>query len=590
MFRPGIASPLKLERPAGSQNEARALLALSAAIFIVLTGWNLRLQAISNPDEPRYAVPARLMLRGERGVMVPEYNTAPRIAKPIFFYWLIAATGAVGQVLGVGLEVGLRMGPLLMGLLGVIGIFLIGERLKSARCGFIAALILTTTRFYHDTSRELVVDMTLSAFLLWAALFALMAYQALERQRRATWPLAGAYLCMGLASMTKGPLLPLIFVVLPAFIFLAWRKKLSLLKHAGLPWGVPLALSVGLWWFIWMQSHGFSMTALFMKENVGRTLGQKDHQQHAPYLFYILKLGEFFLPWVIALPFVAVWSWRKWRETRQGGGTAPAPGISWQAQCLLCFLLLPFALLGLSISKRPLYILPMYPWLALWIAWAWDGGVLQREGQSFCAKCANISGAAIAAICFAAIFFTPQLSKFGGLSGEKITCGILLGILGICGFGMMQNLKAGRRFRASVLLLAMACLLALGFESVARPIRERERDSVRFFDQVKTQLAGRPMVMIGETSNEAIWFLDRPNELIDNLRSPDLKPRFFDKPGMVLLAPEKEFKKSPALREAVLLESTIQRGSDTWMLALRNPAREPSPAVFERRTATTDEE
>jgi hypothetical protein len=94
--------------------------------YLVITCWNLNLQTIENPDEPRYAVPARIMLRSNSvdDWLVPQFNNADRLKKPVFFYWLIAATGGVAQKLGLEMVTGFRMGPVLMGLLAVVGIYL----------------------------------------------------------------------------------------------------------------------------------------------------------------------------------------------------------------------------------------------------------------------------------------------------------------------------------------------------------------------------------------------------------------------------------------------------------------------------------
>ena len=78
------------------------LLALVAA-YLLITAWNLNIQTIANPDEPRYAAAARTMLRGQtwHDWVVPFFNAQPRLVKPIFFYWLIAATGKAGEALGL---------------------------------------------------------------------------------------------------------------------------------------------------------------------------------------------------------------------------------------------------------------------------------------------------------------------------------------------------------------------------------------------------------------------------------------------------------------------------------------------------------
>jgi hypothetical protein len=82
-----------------------------------------------------------------------------------------------------------------------------------------------------------------------------------------------------------------------------------------------------------------------------------------------------------------------------------------------------------------------------------------------------------------------------------------------------------------------------------------------------------------------VWFLNRPQEFIDNLRYPDLRPRFFDSPGTVLITTEHELEKSK-LGEAIVIESTLRRGTgdDIYVFAHPNPDVTPDPSIFEKRS------
>jgi hypothetical protein len=130
--------------------------------------------------------------------------------------------------------------------------------------------------------------------------------------------------------------------------------------------------------------------------------------------------------------------------------------------------------------------------------------------------------------------------------------------------------------------LILAAVATLGFEIVGRPIMERAEDRVAFFTEVNRRLNGRPVVLLGRSANEAVWYLDRPNEVIDNVRFPVLKEAFFEKPGAVLLA-DAHFV-TPELKDAVSIESELQRGEDRYYLMVPNPARPPQPALFEPRS------
>ena len=203
-----------MEPHSGTGVKAWQVLAALAVVYFFVTGWNLSLQHIVNPDEPRYAFGARGMLDGG-DPFVPIFNTDKHLEKPVLFHWLLVGAGALSRAVGIPIQTGFRLVPLCMGFLAVAGLYLLGRRLLNERGALVAALILMTSYHFHNVARELVVDMTLTAWLLWSWLFVHIALGRLERGERARGPLLGFYLCLGCACLTKGPFLVAIFSVVP---------------------------------------------------------------------------------------------------------------------------------------------------------------------------------------------------------------------------------------------------------------------------------------------------------------------------------------------------------------------------------------
>jgi len=597
------------------------LLAL-AAVYLLITAWNLNIQTIANPDEPRYAAAARTMLRGQtwQDWVVPFFNAQPRLVKPIFFYWLIAATGTAGEALGLGLVTGFRLGPLLMGLLAVTGTFLLGVRLRSARCGFLAAGVLMTCAEVHKVARELVVDMTLTAFIVWAWVFCHITLEQIQNSKckmkaappheegspkregcgpeqieNPFLPLLGFYLCLGLACMTKGPFLVALFVVIPLLVYLLWTGRLGDLKHAGLWWGMPLSLALGLWWSLALYKLGYDWRSFFVTENLQRAVGAKDHTSHPwPYLFYLGTLGENFLPWVVVLPFAAWWAFKHRDRVIGSSGhrankqlavavTSPDHTITRSpdsSRFLLCALFVPFFFLGLSVSKRPLYLLPLYPYIALALAWAWDEALLSREGEPIRAP-KWVAWLVFMPFWAATVGVGLYLPKLGGGQSEAIVLALLCAALAGCGCVAARELKHGLRHKASLLVLAMAALFCVGFETVWRPVNERVANRKEFYRVLDESLRGQPLVLLGHTSNEAVWYLDRPRERIENVRFPDLKAKFFDAPGTKLLVTARFLDKDLELKQALKTEGlAATRAGEQYLLAEPDPAHPPAPDVF----------
>ena len=568
--------------------------AILVGAYLVISLWNLQIQTIAAPDEPRYAAAAREMLRTGDWI-VPKFNAQPRLVKPIFFYWLLAGLGAVGQALGIPLETAFRFGPLLMGLLVTLGTFALGTRLRGERLGFVAAGILMTSFEFHKLSRELVCDMTLTAFLLWSWVFFASAIRRLEQGRAAWGPLLGFYVCLGMACMTKGPFLVGIFSVVPLLGYLALTKKFTLLSRAGLLWGVPLAVLLGFWWFVALGSRGYDWKSFFLTENLQRFKGAKDHQNPAPFVFYLKSLCENFAPWIVLVPVAAWWSLSaigvvpsaQTAASPRKSGKESFMSLSDSSKMLLCCLAIPFFIMGISISKRPLYLLPIYPYIALWVAWLLDATFLEKEGMSFCVRCANTLGALLAVLfggLAIAVHWAPsRWPAFKPLPSEMTMLSVLLVVLAVFGLAASQNLKVGRRFNFMVQILSMAAALVIGYEAVVVPIRERDADRVQFFGAVRERIGDRALVTFEDSANESVWYMNRPDQEIKQLRRPDLKKWFESTPSALLLTPENDPKHplDPRLRASLrVLGAGIPRGDQTYVLAEPNLDHPLDPEVL----------
>ena len=574
--------------------------------YLILTLWNIQLQTIAAPDEPRYADAARVMLNSGDWV-VPKFNAQPRLVKPIFFYWLLAGMGAIGNALGAPMATAFRFGPVLMGLLVMLGTFLLGTRLRGERFGFVSAAVLMTTFEFHKLSRELVCDMSLTAWLLWASLFFHIASQRLARGAAAFPPLLGFYLCLGMACMTKGPFLVAIFVVVPLLAYLWLTSNFKLLLRAGIVWGAPLALALGMWWSVAIHFRHLDAGSFILIENINRFFGAKDHTQNPlPFVFYLKTLGENFAPWVVLIPVALYWSLRFI-------GLIPSPtmtatpgqsfmrrlfGLSDASKLQLCCLLIPFFIMGISVSKRPLYLLPLYPFLALWVGWFLETTFLRKEGTTFCTRCAYTLGA-IFVLIFGGMavavgacsdkllaLLAKQLpdaaANFQPLPSEITLATVLLIILAVFGLAAALNLKVGRRFNFMVQIIAMAAALVIGYETVVVPNRERDADRIQFFAALQERIGDRPLVTFEESQTEAVWYLNRPNEVIKQLRRPDLKD-WFAKPDAILLTPDNgaKHKMDPRFRDSLrIIGPGIQRGDVTYILAEPNPEHPPDPEIF----------
>ncbi len=287
--------------------------------------------------------------------IVPKLMGQPHLTKPPLTYWLTAlALRAFGTNAWA-----VRLPTALAFLVTVLVTADLGRRLWNPAAGFWAGAALLTCALPLAASGILTTDTLLSLFetgAVWCAWRSVT--HSVPAQGR--WWALGFHLALGLAFLTKGPPGLLTAAALLPFA-LRHRRSCSFLRllHPGglavffflaVPWYVAVAFSLpstlGAWW---------------KTELVGRVFGESHRNMPASLYFPILLGGAlpigFFLPWALRL-FI--------REIRERGpGALPA-------ELLLCWITIPLSVLCAAKSRLPLYLLPLFPPLALmlgfWLA------------------------------------------------------------------------------------------------------------------------------------------------------------------------------------------------------------------------------
>ncbi len=547
-------------------------LALLVALYAATVGWNFHLEQIKNPDEPRYAVPARHMARGETDWLVPKFNGEPRTVKPILIYWLLAVAAKISLWLNApDMGAAMRLVPILAGLLTVLATYGFGRRLFGTRVGLFAGMVLTTTLYFHETTREIVTDPLLTAFLTaaWYG-FACATTQLQAQPTRTPWaPLLGVYLSLGLACLTKGPALVAVFAAIPMTAYLVWERKRyfsesgiarSVLIRTGLAWGLPLALLIGLSWHVMLCCAGQMDTVWndFMEQNVQRALGQLDKNtgiKAFPWLYYIRDLPGKFIPWSIFFIPALCWSWRARKN------------VSAPARMLLCALGVSFLLIGLPASKRSLYLLPLYPMCAVWIALVWDRLMSKTDAPSILKRIwAGLCELVLIAAC-------AVVGVFGlsGLLGWEVMSPLTsfevtqIGFLGLglvaLAFLVVRCHRRGQFEAGSMLVLFAVAWLQLGYEQIVKPAGLRADGRVEFYEEVRGVVEDHPLVWLGGRCSEAVWYLDKE---VPNLRHlKNVQAGFFEVPDAIMIVKKKILDDSPDLQARVRVLKVLRvKGKD----------------------------
>lgn len=564
------------------------------AVFLAVTylcsaGWNLSSQLIENPDEPRYACAARDMVMGRGDWMVPKFNGEPRLVKPVLIYWLMAASAKLTMPLGLDMVTAFRLPALLFGLLSVLSMYGLGRRLWNERAGIFAGLMLATTYYFHETAREIVIDPILTGALAWSWYCFAIVLQRLMREPERT-PFAaqlGFYVGLGVACMAKGPAPVGVFAAVPMGVYLWWERKAIvpegkglgwLVWRSGALWGVPLALVLGLSWFVmlYFTPYRHQVVDFFVQQNFARGVGALDHNEgikKLPFLYYLGDIPGKFVPWIgLLIPAIFLW--------KAGASEAPASERSVHARkLLLCGFAIPFLLIGLAGSKRSLYALPLYPFLALCAGMVWDRACSMSDTPQRAAwRAASILLGLLALAAPAAIFVAS--AKGWGTQSVLLVSGACVAVAaGMAVWSFMKG-QVGRAGIQTLLVIGAALLV---FEATIRPALDaRKGDKVAFYNALnETAGTQRPVVYLGTSANEAVWFLDREvTRLLD--AQAELGDTFFGTPGAVLVVRDKEFEAIAGLKPAVRVLREMQYDRSRYYFVEADPASPPKEGVFKR--------
>lgn len=334
---------------------ALLLWACLAAFFWAGTGR----VSLFDRDEPRFAGPAREMLMAQtwQGWVVPQFNGEPFFHKPPLCYWQTAlALGAFG----VGEFPARFFSGLWTAATAVLLAACLSRRISVA-VGVTAALIFSTSLLVSAEAKLATADATLGLLTLAAALalWDCRDGRATGRTKAALW------LSVGLALLCKGPAILVVLVGLTAALLVIDRDR-SWALRIGLWWGVPLALAVGLPWYLLADRlAGGGLVQRFVWYDLFERIVQP------------LESHRGFPGFYLAAALIDTWPW--------SGFLAPLAGFAWRrrrerdVRFLLAWLIGPTLLLELMATKMVHYWLVVLPAFVILLALALDAWAADQE-------------------------------------------------------------------------------------------------------------------------------------------------------------------------------------------------------------------
>jgi len=337
---------------------------ISLVVFITLLGLILTLPWLDRPfysrGEPREALVAQSMLATGNWISPPAYNGAVP-SKPPFSHWLIGVSSLPG---GEVTEVTSRLPSALAFV--IFNVYFLSFLLKrvSTQNALFAVLILVSSAEWFRAAVSCRVDTILSASLA-GALLSLYSWR--ERGRRG-FPLLSASL-IACAGLTKGP----IGIALPLGIFSLFElvegersvRNLARVIARALIIAAPVIVVVSLWYIAGYAQRGDVFLDKIWYENVARLTSSMEDEPHKHSVFYLI--GMLFLG---LLPWALVWGAASVGGLSQARASIKALPSWWRESSELHrFAALSAGMIFLFFcvpsSKRSVYLLPAYPFIAL---------------------------------------------------------------------------------------------------------------------------------------------------------------------------------------------------------------------------------
>jgi 4-amino-4-deoxy-L-arabinose transferase-like glycosyltransferase len=528
--------------------EGRYPLVLLVACLILFS-FGLGARDLWDPDEPRYAGITRGILESGDWLDLTD-NGRPYTDKPPLFFWILAASARIGS--GVT-ALSCRVPNSILALLTVLLLHRLGHDLFNDRAGLFAALVLATTQRFFLEARWVHLDILLTLLIL-VALDS--SYRALEKREAWRWGLA--YLAVGAGCLVKGP----VALAVPAaglFIFLASTRDLRRLRESRWWYGVPLALLPTVAWLIVSSRRsGYDALSVVRVQIFQRLLEGVHHPR--PALYYLWSLPVGFLPWT---PFLA------------GAIVSTFPRADRPRRRQLLFLygwvVGGFALFSLAAEKRPSYLLPIFPSLALLVGLflddylvRWDDHPLRKWMTGPLWIYGGICLGSIAVIPFAA-------GAYPGLEARLLPLSLVY--LSACA-GALFTLFRGRRGAGLVVLMSGIFAGYLVIAGSLLPWLNDYKSARPFSERVVSRIGAAPLAMYGDYHPAYAFYTHRS---LTVLRTEEGLVKFLaSSPGAGCLIQREDYDK---LGVRLHLQEVDREsvGHRTYLLVSRGEAESSSP-------------
>ena len=378
--------------------------AMVLVLAMILTLPWLGLGNFYTRGEPREALVAVAMMQQDNYIL--PFFQGDFAFKPPMLHWLVVVC-SLPQ--GFVSETSARLPSALALIVMALVFFRFTARRTCPKRAFIATTIMLTCFEVHRAAMTCRVDMVLMAFMVCEILALFRWY---ERGLKGM-PWLAALLASG-AILTKGPVGVLLPAIALGLFLLADGRGLKAAVVCGFKLAIPSLVLPALWYLAAYRQGGEQFLDLVLEENIGRFLGKMTYESHEHSPFYTIPmllsgLLPFTLLLVFCLPVLKYRSQNTLMERIKNWIARFRSLDAWHRYAVITAALI-FVFYCIPKSKRGVYLLPMYPFVALLVAdammWAYDRH--RRVVSAFAGTMTAIAG--LMAVAMAAIrFIDPQM-------------------------------------------------------------------------------------------------------------------------------------------------------------------------------------
>jgi 4-amino-4-deoxy-L-arabinose transferase-like glycosyltransferase len=207
----------------------------------------------------------------------------------------------------------------------------------------------------------------LSTFFFTLTLFLFYRGYTVPKKRSRSYLLM--YIPIGLGILNMGP----VDLIMPALIislYLLFMRDFKHLRQLRIGWGILIILIITVPWYLTVSLKGEYVFDILIRTNFIRYFDTWAHER--PFYYYLVTIPADFLPWSFFLPgaFAVACS-------------ARLKGERHKLFFIIIWFISLFLFFSLSECKRPQYILPLYPALALMVACLWDKAIQYWDDRFF---------------------------------------------------------------------------------------------------------------------------------------------------------------------------------------------------------------